>query len=265
MPQLAETQRRFFEALQVPLRGTSRRSTELPPCDEPHDPAFLATADELLRPSPTLIPAECLELYHRQVWFRLLDSLAEDFPGLKALLGEDEFWNLLENYLLAHPSQSFTLRHLGRVMPAFVGKQITDPDMRHRSVAIATIEWALMECFEAADLPVATPEQVADGPFSLQAHVHLLETQSDASSWLHAPDSGWRDEGPFHAAVWRLREGGAHHRRLDPGEFAMLSLLPGRFWLLDEWLEESAAHIPDPTTLSRWFAAWHADGWFAPI
>lgn len=263
MPPLAETQRRFFGALQFPLRGASRRSTDLPASDEPHAPGFLAAADDLLRPSPTLIPAECLELYHRQYWFRLLDSVAEDFPGLKSLLGDEPFWALLESYLLAHPSQSFTLRHLGRAMPKFVEREITDPEWRRRAVAVATIEWAMMETFEAADLPVATPEQVAGERFTLQAHVRLLEIGADASSWLHDPQAGWHDDGPFHAAVWRTREGGGRHRPLESGEFAMLSLLPGRAWSLDAWLEASASHVTDPATLSRWFAAWQAEGWFA--
>ncbi len=265
MPPLAETQRRFFDALQFPLRGTSRRSTELPASDEPHDPAFLSTAHDLLRPSPTLIPAECLELYHRQYWFRLLDSVAEDFPGLKTLLGNERFWNLLENYLLAHPSQSFTLRHLGRAMPRFVGKEITDPVLRRRAIAIATVEWSMMACFEAAELPPATARQVADESFTLQAHVRLLETEADASAWLHDPESGWREGDRHHAAVWRTREGGVRHRSLEPGEFAMLSLLHGRPWSLDDWLEESAPHIPGTDTLSRWCATWQADGWFAII
>jgi len=151
MPSLAETQRRFFGALQRPFRGTGRRSTEMPASDKPHDPAFLKTADQLLRPSPTLIPAECLELYHRQYWFRLLDSLEEDFPGLIRLIGKDTFWKITEDYLLTHPSRSYTLRHLGRLMPRFVEKHLTDQPISHRAKSIAAIEWTMMECFEAAN------------------------------------------------------------------------------------------------------------------
>lgn len=262
MPTLAETQREFFGALQQPLRGASRRSTELPPSDEAHHPGFLATADDLLRPSPTLSAAECLELYHRQVWFRLLDSLAEDFPGLKELLGEDAFWRLLEKYLMSHPSKSFTLRHLGRGMPDFISGEIKDRVLNRRARAVASIEYALMESFEASDLPVACSEQVARGYFSLQAHVRLLTLDADANTWLEDQQSEWIDTGPFYVAVWRDLEGSLRHRALENGEFAMLSLLPERLWLLDEWLDESAHPISDPATLSGWFSKWQGDHWF---
>jgi hypothetical protein len=62
-------------------------------------------------------PEERLELYHRQYWYRLLDSIEEDFPALRLLLGRAPFWRLVEEYLLAAPPTSFTLRHLGQAWP----------------------------------------------------------------------------------------------------------------------------------------------------
>lgn len=267
MPPLAETQRRFFGALRFPLRGASRRSTELPACGDPHTAAFLATADELLRPSPTLLPAECLELYHRQYWFRLLDSIAEDFPGLRRLLGDGPFWKLIEDYLTAHPSGSFTLRHLGRSMPAFIESCSLDAGLRRRAIAVAAIEWAMMECFEAASTPIPSPDELATHPIILQAHVRLLGMDADASTWLNNPDAAWADasRNPQHAAVWRSPVGGARHRRLDAGEYLMLSLIQTQSRPMHAWIEAGSHHIPDPGTLSRWFAAWQSEGWLAAV
>ncbi|MDB6078062.1 MAG: hypothetical protein JWO82_1809, partial [Akkermansiaceae bacterium] len=45
MPRLEQTQQAFFDALQMPLRGTSRENTELPPNDEGHSGEFLTTAE----------------------------------------------------------------------------------------------------------------------------------------------------------------------------------------------------------------------------
>lgn len=265
MSPLADTQRRFFGALQLPLRGTSRRSTELPASDEPHDPWFLTTADALIRPSPTLIPAECLELYHRQYWFRLLDSVAEDFPALRRLLGDESFWDLIESYLLAHRSTSFTLRHLGRHMPSFVESHLADATLRRRARDIAAIEWSLMESFEAAEAEVPSPDDVAGGFFTLQAHVRLLELETNSIDWIDNRDTPWAEETPgtFHAATWRTRSGGVSHRALDPGEFALLNRLRGITTTLDAWLEASTDDIPDPETLTRWFSHWQTDGVFA--
>jgi hypothetical protein len=265
MSPLAETQRRFFGALLFPLRGSSRRSTELPPSDQPHESEFLTTADELIRPTPTLIPAECLELYHRQYWFRLIDSLAEDFPALRRLLGDAVFWEIIEACLLAHPSTSYTLRHLGKHMPEFLGKYPLEETLRQRAADVAAIEWALMESFEAADAPAPTPEQVAGGRFSLQAHVHLLEIRTNAADWIDDPSTPWvaAPDGPFHAATWRTASGGVSHRALESGEFAMLTRLRGNPTTLDAWLDASAADIPEPAALTRWFARWQADGFLA--
>lgn len=263
-PSLAEVQRDFFSALLFPLRGRSRRCTELPACDDPHDDRFLTIADRHLRHSPTLQPAECLELYHRQYWFRLLDSIEEDFPGLIRLVGRDRFWDIIEAYLLAHPSASYTLRHLGSRLPGFLRGHPGDPEMMRRAVAVAEIEYAIMASFEAPGLPLAAPEQVAEGLFTLQPHVLLIEQSANASAWLHDPETVW-DVGAgrrFHTAVWRTASGSIRHSALASGAFRMLSRISSRVASLDTWLEASANDIDDAETLSAWFAEWSDRGWF---
>lgn len=264
-PSLADIQRDFFAALLFPLRGRSRRCTELPACGEPHDDRFLAIADRHLRHSPTLLPAECLELYHRQYWFRLLDSIEEDFPGLIRLVGRDRFWEFIEAYLVRHPSASYTLRHLGSRLAGFLGEHSGDPVMMRRAVAVAEIEYAIMAAFEAPGLPTAGPEQVAEGLYTLQPHVLLLEQATNASAWLHDPATAWddRDHSSFHTAVWRTAGGAIHHSQLAAGAFRMLSRIRGRAASLDSWLAASALDIDTPETLSAWFAEWSDRGWFA--
>lgn len=260
---LANTQREFFGALQFPLRGTSRRSTELPPCTDPHAPAFLATAEKLIKPTATLIPAECLELYHRQYWFRLLDSIEEDFPGLVRLLGKDKFWEVIEQYLLRHPSKSFTLRHLGRSLPDFIGTCISDPTIRRRATDISHIEWSLMASFEAPDAPIASPEQIITDLIKLQPHLILLNLSTNASDWLHE-EANWSqsDQEIFPTAVWRTPEGLINHAQLEADEYAMLHRLTSTSLTLDQWLEASQDNIPNPETLTRWFSTWGKRSWF---
>lgn len=263
---LDETQREFFGALQYQLRGASRRSTELAASDEPHDSNFLKTADRLIRPSAHLIPAECLELYHRQYWFRLLDSIEEDFPGLFRLLGKEAFWEMIEAYLSEHPSTSYTLRHLGRRVPEFVRKffREIDPIMKARIFSVSTIEWALMEVFEAPDAEVASPEQVASECFGLTPALQIFDLPVDASSWLSEAESEWSPilGENFPVAVWRAEGGRTSHRPLERGEFAMLSRLQNSPSTLDQWLVNSSLDIPDPESLTRWFQSWTTDQWF---
>lgn len=261
-PPLAETQREFFSALLKPLRGRSRRSTDLPASGEPHDPAFLATADRLLRQSPTLLPAECLELYHRQYWFRILDSLEEDFPGLIRLIGKDAFWQIAEDYLLENPSRSFTLRHLGDRLPEFLRKHIADPALQRRAVAVAEIECARMAVFEAADAEPVSPERIAGGtPITLDPAVILLTQQANASDWLHDDACAWRDD-EFHCAVWRTPTHGMRHTSISSGQFHMLNRIREDPMTLGEWLAVSEHDVPDPETLTAWFSDWREREWF---
>ena len=73
---------RFLVALQEPLVGESRAKSELPSRPLALSENFGRTARDYIAPSATLRANERLELYHRQYWYRLLDSLAEDFPAL---------------------------------------------------------------------------------------------------------------------------------------------------------------------------------------
>lgn len=260
---LEQTQREFFHALLLPLRGRSRQTSGLPESVEPHAPEFLATADRLLRPSPTLGSAECLELYHRQVWYRLLDSLEEDFPKLIHYLGVERFRGLAEAYLLANPSRSFTLRHLGARLPGFLAGSLSDGEEKRRAVSIASVEAAMMASFEAAALPVASPEEVASGPFTLQPHVVLLDVEPGTSEWMDAPDQSWPTGGADAVAVWRTRRGGTSHCALEAGEACMLRKLAAGPMALANWLATCEGDIPGDEALSRWFRQWRERSWFA--
>ncbi len=72
-----------------------------------------AVASQIIKPNDRLTSFERLEIYNRQYWFRVLSAFAEDFPGLRAVLGGRRFDAMAQAYLIDCPSQSFTLRNLG--------------------------------------------------------------------------------------------------------------------------------------------------------
>ena len=47
-----------------------------------------AEAAGFIKPNSRLNSFERLEIYNRQYWFRLLDCLYDDYPGLLTVLGE---------------------------------------------------------------------------------------------------------------------------------------------------------------------------------
>lgn len=263
MTPLDQVQREFLAALQLPLRGRSRASTELQPVAEGHAEVFMETAGRLLKEGPNLTPAESLELYHRQYWFRLLDSIAEDFPILRRMAGEERFWSLMEAYLLARPSTSFTLRHLGSRLPEFIAAwDGVDETRRRWFSAIALLEYAEMEIYEAAEWEPVRPDQLATSDLALQPHVRLLELPVAADLC-----AGWErfspeDETTTHLAVWRGDHGAAMRCRLDPVEFVLLGRLRSG-GLLASLFEEPTGREPEPDEIATWFGNWQGRRWIA--
>ncbi len=263
MRPLDETQREFFSALQMPLRGRSRASTELAPVDEGHSPVFLEKARELMKQGVNLSPAESLELYHRQYWFRLLDSIAEDFPVLQKMAGDDTFWALMEAYLLECPSGSFTLRHLGSRMADFIASwDALDERQQRWFSSIARLEYAYMEIYEAGEWEVVTPEEFATAELGLQPHVRLLHLPVPADLCAEWEEFAPGDESSVYLAVWRGPGGRASQSRLDATEFLLLERLR-RGGTLVSLFEEPADREPDPAEVSEWFTHWQGRGWIA--
>src|SRR6202451_4668214 len=110
---LLSLQRRMARAVMTPLTPSERmRSTA------PDGRSMRAVASEIIKPNSRLTSFERLEIYNRQNWFRVLAGFAEDFPGLRAVLGERKFDAVAKAYLIDCPSESFTLRNLGsRIEP----------------------------------------------------------------------------------------------------------------------------------------------------
>ena len=141
--------------------------------------AMTAVAESFIAPNSRLTSFERLEIYNRQYWFRVLGSLAEDFPGLRAVVGGRRFETLSIAYLKEHPSRSFTLRNLGSKLADWLAAH---PDLAGRrprlAVDVARIEWAFVEAFDSAEREPLTLDQIAtlDGHsrLSLQPHLSLM-------------------------------------------------------------------------------------------
>ena len=83
---LLDLQRSMASAIFRPLTPAWRMQSRLPDGNN-----MRAAASEFIKPNDRLSSFERLEIYNRQYWFRLLDCLYEDYPGLLAVLGEKRF------------------------------------------------------------------------------------------------------------------------------------------------------------------------------
>lgn len=138
-------------------------------------------AEQIIKPNTELTSFQRLEVYNRQYWFRLIDCLYDDFPGLLAILGQTRFDRLIKDYLHKHPSESFTLRDLGEHLPHFIKKNPKYTGVRSRAAnEMAQFEWAQVIAFDSASLPeIATKDLSQANPVKLklrlQPYITLLE------------------------------------------------------------------------------------------
>src|ERR1700739_799137 len=110
-------QRAVARAVMQPLTRSERMQRKAPGGER-----MSAYAARYIKPNDRLTSFERLEIYNRQYWFRVLGSLAEDYPGLRAVLGGSHFEAMSVAYLSAHPSRSFTLRNLGSKLVEWLGE-----------------------------------------------------------------------------------------------------------------------------------------------
>jgi len=173
---LVTLQRAVARAVMQPLTLSERMQRTAP-----SGGCMSAYATRYIKPNDRLTSFERLEIYNRQYWFRVLGSMAEDFPGLRAILGQRRFEEMCRAYLAECPSRSFTLRNLGarlelwlRQNPKWIrGKQTLALDM-------VRLEWADMEAFDGKAEPALRPEDLNGSSarslrLRIQRYVQVLE------------------------------------------------------------------------------------------
>ena len=284
---LEALQREMAAAVMLPLTADEQMRGQTP-----DGRSTAAIAESFIAPNSRLSAFERLEIYNRQYWFRILGSLAEDFPALNSVVGARAFERLSIAYLTAHPSRSFTLRNLGSKLPEWLAANSNFAGRRHRlAIDVARIEWAFIEAFDNPDRTPLTLDQVAilDGGsrLSLQPHLRLVALDYPADDLvlgLHnrekrqTSEAGVKhDESPLAPAMLprlRIRPTwlAAHrvdlvvfYRRLQCEEFRTLAAIRQGLPLADAIAAGFAdSRIPEsrrPKRIREWFATWAELGW----
>src|SRR5262252_3006843 len=158
--QLRELQRVMASTLFRPLTpqwGMQKRWT---------DGAGMAdVAAEFIKPNDRLSSFERLEIYNRQYWFRVLDCLWDDYPGLRAIVGERKFMKLITAYLARYPSNSYTLRDLGNRLERFLREEPQWAAPREElAIDMARFEWAQVVTFDGPSKAPINPDDILDTP-----------------------------------------------------------------------------------------------------
>jgi hypothetical protein len=247
-----------------------------------------------IKPNDRLTSFERLEIYNRQYWFRVLDSFYEDYPAVRAILGDRAFLRLAEAFLKAHPSTSFTMRNLGRGLnrflrlePKFAGKNLV------LTLEVARFEWAQITAFDSAALPPLALNRLgsvdpAKLQLGLQPHIALLRFRFPVDEFVLAVKKHQALRGEASNAVEsRLKvarlqrvplpgpratyvavhrhDNRLYYKRLEPEAFKILAALRKRLTL--EAACTSSLLRASPTVdwgerIKVWFESWSALGWF---
>lgn len=210
-----------------------------------------------------------LGVYAEMYVARLHDTLAEDYPKLQTLLGDEAFHALVVDYLATTPPRSFTLRDAGDALAAYARAR---PDLPPWVAELAVLERARVEVFDGADAraltrsdlagvaPEAFPElRLAWVPasvvLSLACRVDELWDELEAGAGCPAPPRA----APCRVLVWRR---GPHilHRTLDDDEAALADLVTacGTFAELAARLVELGVVEPEQRAIEllvRWLDA----------
>jgi hypothetical protein len=260
--------------------------------------AMADVASEFIKPNDRLTSFERLEIYNRQYWFRVLDCLYDDYPGLRAVVGERKFLKLARAYLARYPSDSYTLRDLGNRLEEFLRDE-PDWSAPHQELALDMVrfEWAQVVAFDGPAKEPITSDEILDTPadklkLGLQPYLSLLELDFEVDDFLIAikkrDSDALRGEASnamnaaprAHRRRKRVRlpkrskiylvvhrhDNMLYYKRLDADAFAVLRLL-GRGLTVEEACvkavsQSSRTEIDWPKEIKEWFDTWSTLGWF---
>ncbi|HVM74583.1 MAG TPA: putative DNA-binding domain-containing protein [Candidatus Saccharimonadales bacterium] len=286
---LATLQREVARAVMTPLTPSERMRRKAP-----NGKSLAKVAARIIKPNDRLTSFERLEIYNRQYWFRVLDGFSEDFPGLRAVLGDRRFDAVAKAYLTDCPSQSFTMRDLGSRLEAWLRKHPQFAAGRLQlALDMVRLEWAEIEAFDSAAEPPVTIAALQNvNParlrLKLQPYIRLLDLRYPVDDLLLAikHDTGTnvasnamaeRQKRKKVSAVARLKpvptylavhrvENMVYFRRLEREEFAILSALQSGKSLaraIEAGFRKSRVPIAQQASdASAWFRNWAALGWF---
>ena len=100
-----------------------------------------------------------VDIYANMYFYRILDALKEDFPATLAVLGADNFHNLVTGYMLEYPPTDPSISHCGRHLADY----LRDHPMRESAPFIADLarlERAIVEVFQAPDAAALNPDSL---------------------------------------------------------------------------------------------------------
>lgn len=245
-------------------------------------------AAEHIVPSPTLRPAQRIQIYNQQYWWRLLNTLHESFPLLTRLFGYFEFNQVIGiPYLTKYPPRHWSLGLLGDRLPQWCREDYDAPDKGLVSHA-AELDWAFSSSFTSnAGVPltqseVATPDDAAvllDKTLYTQPYIHLFAwdydlfkyredfLKQDCGYWINNDFPVLEHSRAYYFILYRDWRNHISWKEITEGEYVILRHFQKGASInsICESLEGQKTEVYEAAmeNLQVWFQEWTQRGWLS--
>jgi hypothetical protein len=236
--------------------------------------------ERLVTPGPRLSAIDRVQIYKDSYFARLVECLADDYPALSYVLGEETFASLARGYIENHPSRSRSLNAYGQHLAAFC--RARPEPWAGFAADLARLEWALVEVVHEPASESLAPDALATIPAARWQTVRLLPSRGLRLLAFAYPVNdffqAFRDErlpempGPAHTATVIYRQGLALWRMgLEPRAAALLKDLLSGVPLAVAVASLEARSQPAGTSeelarlLPHWLHSWVQSGLFRGV
>ena len=222
-----------------------------------------------------------LKVYEHAYVARQQEILAEQYPAVHTLLGDERFARATDEYVRTHPPQARSARWIG---DRFADWLRSDTDWSDQPVLadMATFEWALGLAFDAPDDEVIEIGAMAAVPpdawpvlqFQMHSSLQVLTLMHDVSAFQQAVSredepTAFPDQltHPQTWAVWRNRETLiVRYRALDEIEARGLNSVLDQSTFADLCDTLADPGSDDAAVLAAGFLRqWIQDGWVSDL
>lgn len=192
-----------------------------------------------------------------------MESLEDDFPRIRKLLGPAAFSNLIIRYLDKYPSRSHTLLDLGRHFPRFLKMQPLSGALSGVLSEIARFEWELLcargECARHSGVTQFQGLRLNPTMKVIWSRLSMDEIVKTRKSHLHKTVF----KRTAHV-IFKTRRGEVSFHALDSHQIRFIYLMkthPKIFsWDKMDAMEKKLRQHLDPTHVPQWIACWTRSG-----
>ena len=191
--------------------------------------------DAVVGGDPRMTAVERLDIYANMYFFRLLEILKQDFPAVAAVLGADNFHNLVTGYLTEYPPTEASVFWAGRYFADFLRTHPIHREVPHIA-DLAALERAIVEVFcardtvplEAEAIRAIAPQRWPSVRMRAIAALQVIETQWRVTPVLRTFEAGRQLKAPARGSstilIWR-KAAKVFFREVDASEACAIARL----------------------------------------